>query len=138
MTFSLPLRGQLILLLALVIIAAITDLRTRRIYNWLTLSGVLSGLAMNLFLADHWWQGLKFSLIGLVTGFIVYLVLYAIRAMGAAEPAVARTPVRSPSGTMIAPPAAPVVSTSTSSARSAVDSRVRRSPRSGSRCRRSP
>jgi len=80
-----PLRGQLILLLALVIVAAITDLRSRRIPNWLTLSGVLSGLGMNIFLAEQWWEGLKFSLIGLGAGFGLYVILYVLRAMGAGD-----------------------------------------------------
>ncbi len=51
MTFSLPFRGQLILLVLLVAIAAVTDLRSRRIPNWLTLSGVLSGFGVNLLIA---------------------------------------------------------------------------------------
>src|SRR5215813_8749651 len=80
-----PMRGQLILLLLLVVVAAVTDLRSRRIPNWLTLSGVLAGLGMNAFLADRWWQGLAFSLLGLLTGFGLYVVLYIIRAMGAGD-----------------------------------------------------
>jgi len=85
MTFSPPLRGQLILLVIVVIVAAVTDLRSRRIPNWLTLSGVLSGIAMNVFIADHWWDGLKFSLLGLALGFGIYVVLYVLRAMGAGD-----------------------------------------------------
>lgn len=85
MSFSLPFRGLMILLLALVTVAAIYDLRYRRIPNWLTLSGVLSGLGVNVFLADQWWQGLKFSLLGLAAGFALYFALYAIRAMGAGD-----------------------------------------------------
>ena len=84
MSFSLPLRGDLLILLPLIIIAAIYDLRYRRIPNWLTLSGVVAGLAMNAVL-DPIWPGIAFSLKGLGIGFGVYFLLYAIRAMGAGD-----------------------------------------------------
>jgi len=72
-----------ILLAALVTVAGVSDLRTRRIPNWLTLSGVLAGLAMNSFL--YGFDGLKRSLAGLCLAFGVYIVMYALRAMGAGD-----------------------------------------------------
>jgi len=67
----------------LVILAAIWDVRTRRIPNWLTLSGVLLGVALNTFLFEF--AGLWFSLKGLGVAFGVYFVLYLLRAMGAGD-----------------------------------------------------
>lgn len=72
-----------ILLVVLVMAAAATDIRSRRIPNWLTLSGVCAGLSLNWFL--HGLDGLKSSVEGLLLGFGVYFVLYALRAMGAGD-----------------------------------------------------
>jgi prepilin peptidase CpaA len=83
MSFQYP--AQIGLLLTLVTVAAIYDLRYRRIPNWLTLPGLLLGIALNSFLADHWLDGLMFSLKGLGLGFGLYFGLYALRAMGAGD-----------------------------------------------------
>lgn len=92
MTFSLPPPAVVAVLLALVLCAAVYDARYRRIPNWLTVSGVLIGLGLNAYLygapsaAIRWsWQGLMFSLVGLLLGFGVYLALYMLRAMGAGD-----------------------------------------------------
>jgi prepilin peptidase CpaA len=82
--FSLPPPGVEALLLTIVLGAAVYDVRYRRIPNWLSLSGVLLGLAMNSFLYQGW-PGLRISLVGLAAGFGVYFVLYALRAMGAGD-----------------------------------------------------
>ncbi|MBZ5723703.1 MAG: A24 family peptidase [Acidobacteriia bacterium] len=84
MHFTVPPREVWAALLALVLGAAIFDIRYRRIPNWLTVSGVLIGLALNTFL-DPVWPGLRFSLKGLGLGFAVYFLLYALRAMGAGD-----------------------------------------------------
>jgi prepilin peptidase CpaA len=84
MGLTLPPLGITVILLTLVLGAAIYDVRYRRIPNWLTLSGVLAGLAMNAFLYQGW-PGLSFSLIGLAAGFGVYLLFYVIRAMGGGD-----------------------------------------------------
>ena len=83
--FAWPMPGQVLLLVALVTVAAITDLRSRKIPNWLTFSGFISGLAMNMFLAEKFLEGLLFSLAGFGVAFLVNLVLYAIRARGAGD-----------------------------------------------------
>jgi len=72
-----------ILVAVIVLIAAVTDFRTRRIPNWLTISGICSGLALNCVLAG--WSGLKTSLSGLALGFVVYFFFYFLRAMGAGD-----------------------------------------------------
>jgi len=82
--FSLPPPGVEALLLAVVLGAAVYDVRYRRIPNWLSVSGVVFGLALNTFLYQGW-PGLRLSLGGLAAGFGVYFVLYALRAMGAGD-----------------------------------------------------
>ncbi len=72
------------MLLTLVLAAAIYDVRYRRIPNWLTVGGVLVGLAMNGFLYEGW-SGLRFSLLGFAAAFGFYVVLYALHAMGAGD-----------------------------------------------------
>jgi prepilin peptidase CpaA len=72
-------------LLTLVLGAAVYDVRYRRIPNWLTVAGVLVGLALNAFL-DQGRSGLLVSsLLGLAIALVVYFVLYALRAMGAGD-----------------------------------------------------
>jgi len=81
---SLPPRGALLALLALVLCAAVYDARFRRIPNWLTVSGAVVGLALNTFL-DPVMRGLLYSLKGLALGFFIYLLLHLVRAMGAGD-----------------------------------------------------
>src|SRR5690349_16188230 len=75
-----------ILLMLVVITAAIFDIRSRRIPNWLTLSGILLGLGLNALLAyPYSLEGLKYSGLGMLFAFAVYFVLYLIHAMGAGD-----------------------------------------------------
>jgi len=65
-------------------VAAATDIRSRRIPNWLTLSGVLAGLLLNTLLAadgNNW----RTSLAGMGLAFLVYFPLYLLRGMGAGD-----------------------------------------------------
>jgi prepilin peptidase CpaA len=82
--FSLPPPGVEALLLAVLLGAAVYDVRYRRIPNWLSVGGVLVGLALNTFLYQGG-PGLRFALSGMAAGFGVYFVLYALRAMGAGD-----------------------------------------------------
>ena len=84
MSFSLPPPVTEALLLAIVFIAAVYDVRYRRIPNWLNVIGVLAGIALNTFLYQGL-PGLIFSLKGLFLAFTVYVVLYALHAMGAGD-----------------------------------------------------
>lgn len=70
-------------LAVVVLIAAYFDFRWRRIPNWLVLSGLLVGIALNAFLYE--WAGLRGSLEGLGLGLLIYLPLYALRGMGAGD-----------------------------------------------------
>jgi prepilin peptidase CpaA len=75
-----------ILLLLIACTAAVFDIRTRRIPNWLNLSGILLGFGINSILAYPWpLEGVKHAGLGLLFAFVVYFVLYLIRAMGAGD-----------------------------------------------------
>lgn len=84
MSFSLPPLGVTIVLTALILVAAVYDIRFRRIPNWLTLAGVVTGVALNVFLYQGL-PGLRLSLPGLAVAFGSYFVLYLVRAMGAGD-----------------------------------------------------
>ena len=72
-----------LMLVAMVLTAAIWDLKSRRIPNWLSLTGIILGVALNSFL--YGLAGLKESLEGMGMAFGIYFVLYLIRAMGAGD-----------------------------------------------------
>src|ERR1051325_10371445 len=75
-----------ILLVLLVLTAALFDIRSRRIPNWLTLSGIILGFALNALLAYPFpMDGLKHAGLGMLFAFAVYFVLYLIHAMGAGD-----------------------------------------------------
>ena len=79
-----PLAPALQFLLAvLVSIAAVTDIRSRRIPNWLTVGGLAAGVALNAFLFGM--AGLKQSGLGFALAFGVYMVLYVLRAKRAGD-----------------------------------------------------
>ncbi len=82
--FTLPALGINVPLIALILIAAVYDVLYRRIPNWLTISGMLTGLALNSFIYRGW-PGLRLSLTGLAVGFAAYFILYSLRAMGAGD-----------------------------------------------------
>jgi prepilin peptidase CpaA len=71
------------LLVLLVVAAAVFDLRQRRIPNWLAASGLVAGIAMNTFLfeSDGFWTSLK----GAGLALLIYVPLFALRAMGAGD-----------------------------------------------------
>ena len=72
-----------VLLIAIVLVAAIYDLRFRRIPNWLNLSGVILGIGVNTVLfARH---GFVLALLGITFSLFVYVPLYLIRGMGAGD-----------------------------------------------------
>src|SRR5260370_7182149 len=72
-----------IALAALVIVAAVFDIRFRRIPNWLVVAGFCSGLALNVFFFRV--DGLILALLGAALAFAVYLPFFALRAMGAGD-----------------------------------------------------
>ena len=67
----------------LAIVAAWTDLRSRRIPNWLTVTGLLIGVAANVALGG--WSGLKTSLLGGALGLVLLLPFVLLRSLGAGD-----------------------------------------------------
>ena len=72
-----------LLLAALVISAAISDIRSRRVPNWITIPGLVLAIVLNTWLPHG--AGLRSSLLGLAVASIVYLIFFALRAMGAGD-----------------------------------------------------
>ena len=81
---TLPPRGVEVVLLALVLGAAVYDVRYRRIPNWISVGGSAVGVALNAFLGPPMF-GWAFALKGLALGFGAYFVLYLLHAMGAGD-----------------------------------------------------
>lgn len=67
----------------LALIAGWTDLRSRRIPNWLTVSGAVVGIAANF--AFGGWAGLKISVLGLGLGLLLLLPFVLLRSLGAGD-----------------------------------------------------
>lgn len=67
----------------LAVLAAWTDLRSRRIPNWLTVPGLLIGVAANVALGG--WGGLKTSLLGAGLGLAMLLPFVLLRSLGAGD-----------------------------------------------------
>ena len=60
-----------------------TDLRSRRIPNWLTVPGLAIGIAANTILGG--WSGLVTSLKGAAVGLVLLLPFVLLRALGAGD-----------------------------------------------------
>jgi prepilin peptidase CpaA len=67
----------------LALIAGWTDWRSRRIPNWLTVSALALGLAVNTILGG--WDGLKGSLLGALLGLGLLLPFVLLRSLGAGD-----------------------------------------------------
>jgi prepilin peptidase CpaA len=65
------------------LIAGWTDLRSRRIPNWLTVPGLVIGVALNTLLGG--WSGLKTSLLGALIGLALLLPFVLLRSLGAGD-----------------------------------------------------
>ncbi len=74
-----------ILALAVVLaaVAGVTDWRTRRIPNWLTVPGLLVGVAANAMAGGL--PGVKFSLLGAGLGLLLLLPFVFLRSLGAGD-----------------------------------------------------
>ena len=71
------------MLLATALPAAVTDIRSRRIPNWLALAGLGAGVAGNFIFGGT--QGLVSSGLGFGFALLVYFPLYLLRGMGAGD-----------------------------------------------------
>ena len=65
------------------LVAAIEDLRRRQIPNWIPVAAIVGGLAIAF--RDRGWSGAGGSMLGLVAGFAVFFVFYALGAMGGGD-----------------------------------------------------
>ena len=72
-----------LILAACVLIAAATDLRSRDIPNWLTLSAMGCGLALHPAFAG--WAGLKMAAGGLGLAALIFLPLFVLRWLGGGD-----------------------------------------------------
>lgn len=70
-------------LITLVLVAAVIDVRTRRIPNWLSGAGMLAGFGLQGTLRG--WKGLEDAALGAGLAFLVYFILFALRAMGGGD-----------------------------------------------------
>ena len=72
-----------LMVLAVVCVATFTDLRSRRIPNWLVLPFFVVGVAVSCFL--YGWHGLGHSLGGAGLGLLLYGTLFFMGGMGAGD-----------------------------------------------------
>ncbi|MCK5218073.1 prepilin peptidase [bacterium] len=72
-----------ILLGLILLIAAFTDLRQHKVYNWLTFPGMLLGLGFHL--TEQGLPGLWFSLLGLLIGGLLFFPAFFWGGMGAGD-----------------------------------------------------
>ena len=82
--FTIPPQKVVMVLFAILLAAALFDIMYRRIPNWITVTGVVLGLAMNALIGPPE-AGILFSMVGLLVGFSDLRALYALRAMGAGD-----------------------------------------------------
>ncbi|MDB5733147.1 MAG: Type prepilin peptidase TadV/CpaA, partial [Variovorax sp.] len=72
-------------LIALLIVAAISDYRSFRIPNWLTLGGIVFALFYKTMVTPSSFRELTGAIGGMLIGFGVMLPLYAFKTMGAGD-----------------------------------------------------
>src|SRR5882724_2513478 len=65
------------------LVAAIEDLRRRQIPNWIPVAAVAGGLVIAF--RDQGWSGAGSSVLGLLAGFAVFFVFFALGAMGGGD-----------------------------------------------------
>jgi prepilin peptidase CpaA len=68
---------------AVVLVAAVIDVFTRRIPNWLTIPGACLGLCLNG--ASKGVEGVVESTLGMLTGFFLLFLMYLLGGMGAGD-----------------------------------------------------
>ena len=71
------------LALALALIAGLLDYRSRRIPNWLSITGLAAGFAGHIYLSGL--TGLRTAALGFGVAMLFYLPLFALRAMGGGD-----------------------------------------------------
>lgn len=74
---------ECIVLIVFLIVAVVTDIRERRIPNWLVATGIVFGTAFHGLVSNR--TDAAFALLGLVAGVALLIPFYLIRAMGAGD-----------------------------------------------------
>ena len=74
---------RFLVLTLVVVVAAVTDLRWRRIPNWITVSGAALGLVLHL--VQGGLSGALLSLAGAALGFAIFIAFYVAGGMGAGD-----------------------------------------------------
>lgn len=69
--------------IVLVVIGALFDVKEKRIPNKLTFPALFIGLIGNILLSGF--SGLSFSLLGFIAGLLIFMIPYALGAMGAGD-----------------------------------------------------
>lgn len=72
-----------IALIALVVLAAASDVRSREIPNWLTAAGILAGFSLHIYRAG--WGGAKFAALGFGLACLLFLPLFFLRWLGGGD-----------------------------------------------------
>lgn len=81
--FNMLQSGPWVPAILLAVLAGVLDWRYRRIPNWLTVSGLVAGVAVNTILAG--WLGMKTALLGALLGLGVLLPFVLVRGLGAGD-----------------------------------------------------
>lgn len=68
---------------AIGIAACVDDLRRRRIANWIPVSALVSGLALQSI--EHGWKGAGSAVLGTFAGAAVFLIFYLLGGMGGGD-----------------------------------------------------
>lgn len=64
-------------------VGGVSDVRTRRIPNWLTYGGLVAGLALRTILEG--WRGFGQGMLGVLAGGGVFFLFFLVRGMGAGD-----------------------------------------------------
>lgn len=75
--------ATMIPVLVALVVAVISDLRSRRIPNWLVLPLLTGGIAASCWLRG--WTGLLYSIEGVALGLVIFLIPFLLGGMGAGD-----------------------------------------------------
>lgn len=80
---ELPIEPAVLGLLAVCLLASVTDIRQRRIPNWLVLSGLVGSFVLQYLLGG--WTGIRIALIGVAATFVITVGLMLLKVLGAGD-----------------------------------------------------
>lgn len=75
--------GPWVLAMVVALVAGVFDWRCRRIPNWLTVSGLVAGVALNTVLGGL--AGMRSALLGALLGLVLLLPLVLVKSLGAGD-----------------------------------------------------